>query len=57
MVSTLDFQAGYPGFESHSGRDSFQTIITPSSYSMCPGLIIKWTGWFLVTAAAPSVHG
>ena len=49
MVSAFDFQAGYRGFESRSGRDSFQTIITPSSYSACPGLCIKWTGWRLVT--------
>ena len=49
VVSALDFQAGYRGFESRSGRDNFQTIITPSSYSMCPGLSIKWTGRRLVT--------
>ena len=49
MVSALDFQAGYRGFESRSGRDNFQTIITPSSYSTCPGLSIKWTGRRLVT--------
>ena len=36
-------------FESCSGRDNFQTIITPSSYSTCPGLSIKWTGRRLVT--------
>ena len=47
MVSALDFQAGYRGFESRSGRDNFQTIITPSSYS--PWLSIKLTGWRLVT--------
>ena len=44
VVSALDFQAGYRGFESRSGRDSFQTIITPSSYSTCRGMSIKWTG-------------
>ena len=49
MVSALDFQAGYRGFESRSGRDNFQIIIMPSSYSTCPGLSIKWTGWRLVT--------
>ena len=49
MVSALDFQAGYHGFESHLGRDNFQTISTPSSYSMCPRLSIKWTGQRLVT--------
>ena len=49
VVSALDFQAGYRGFESRSGRDNFQTIITPSSYSTCPGLSIKWTGRRLVT--------
>ena len=54
MVSALDFQAGYRGFESRSGRVNFQTISTPSSYSTCPGLSIKWTGRRLVT---PSVHG
>ena len=42
-------QAGYHGFESRLGRDNFQTISTPSSYSTCPGLNIKWTGWRLVT--------
>ena len=45
MVSALDFQAGYRGFESRSGRDNFQTIRTPSSYSMSPGLSIRWIGW------------
>ena len=49
MVSALDFQAGYRGFESRSGRDNFQTISAPSSYSTCPGLSIKWTGRRLVT--------
>ena len=49
VVSALDFQAGYRGFESRSGRDNFQTISTPSSYSTCPGLSIKWTGRRLVT--------
>ena len=49
MVSALDFQAGYHGLESRSGRDNFQTISTPSSYSTCPGLSIKWTGQHLVT--------
>ena len=49
MVSALDFQAGYRGFDSRSGRDNFQTIITPSSYSTFPGLSIKWTGRRLVT--------
>ena len=49
MVSALNFQAGYRGFESRSGRDNFQTIITPNSYSTCPGLSIKWTGRRLVT--------
>ena len=43
------FYAGYRGFESRSGRDNFQTISTPSSYSTCPGLNIKWTGRRLVT--------
>ena len=49
VVSTLDFQAGYRGFEFRLGRDNFQTIIMPSSYSKCPGLSIKWTGRRLVT--------
>ena len=49
VVSALDFQGGYRGFESRSGRDNFQTIITPSSYSTCPGLSIKLTGRRLVT--------
>ena len=49
VVRAFDFQAGYRGFESRSGRDNFQTITTPSSYSTCPGLSIKWTGRRLVT--------
>ena len=49
VVSALDFQAGYRGFESRSGRDNFQTINTTSSYSTCPGLSIMWTGRCLVT--------
>ena len=49
VVSALDFQAGYRRFESRSGRDNFQIISTPSSYSTCPGLSIKWTGRRLVT--------
>ena len=49
MVSALDFQAGYLGFESRSGRDNFQTISTPCSYSTYLGLSIKWTGRRLVT--------
>ena len=49
MVSALDFQAEDCGFESRSGRDNFQTISTPSSYSACPGLSIKWTMRRLVT--------
>ena len=49
MVRALDFQAGYHGFVSRSGRDDFQTISTPSSYPTCPGLSIKWTGRRLVT--------
>ena len=49
VVSALDLQAGYRGFESRSGRDNFQTISRPSSYSTCPGLSIKWTGRRLVT--------
>ena len=48
-VSTLDFQVGYHGFESSTGRDNFQTISLLSSYSTCPGLSIKWAGWCLVT--------
>ena len=50
MLGTVDFQAEYRGFESHSGRDNFQTISTPSSYSTCPGLSVKWTGRRLLTA-------
>ena len=49
MVSALDFHARYCGFKSCSDQDNFQTISTPSSYSMCPGLNIKWTGRCLVT--------
>ena len=29
--------------------ENFQTISTSSSYSMCPGLSIKWTGPCFVT--------
>ena len=49
MVSALDFQAGYRGFESRAGHDKFQTTSTPISYSTCPGLSMKWTGRRLVT--------
>ena len=49
MISVLDFQAGYRGFETRSDRDNFQIIGRPSSYSMCPGLSIKWTGRRFVT--------
>ena len=49
MVSAVDFQAGYHGFESCSGRDNFHSFSTPNSYSTCPGLSIKWTGRRLVT--------
>ena len=34
MVSALDLQAEYRGFESRSGRDNFQTISIPSSDDM-----------------------
>ena len=44
VVSALGVHAGYCGFESHSGWDNFQTISTPSSYSTCLGLSMKWTG-------------
>ena len=37
VVNAFDFQAGYRGFESHSGPDNFQTIITPISYSTALG--------------------
>ena len=43
MVSALDFQAGYRGFESPLSRDNFQTITTSSSFSTYSGLSIKWT--------------
>ena len=51
MVSALDFQAGYRGFKSRSGRDNFQTISMPSSYWTCPGLSKKWIGRRLVTGS------
>ena len=35
--------------ETPKGRDNFITISTPSSYSTCPGLNIKWKGRCLVT--------
>ena len=61
VVSALDFQAGYCGFESRSGRDNFQTISTPSSYSTCRGLSIKWTWRRLVTDSGTKcawvIHG
>ena len=41
VVIALDFQAGYCGIESRSGRDNFQIISTPSSYSTCPGVEYK----------------
>ena len=56
VVSALDFQVGYRGFEFRSGRDNFQTISTPTSYSTCPGLSIKWTGRRLVTDSGSSEH-
>ena len=49
MVSALDFQAGYCGFEPRSGRDIFQTSSTLSSYLTFLGLSINWTGRRLVT--------
>ena len=49
VVSALDFQAGYRGFEPRSGQDKFQTTSTPISYSMCSELSIKWTGRRLMT--------
>ena len=49
VVSALDFQAGHREFESRTGQDKFQTTSTPSSYSTCHGLSIKWTGRRLVT--------
>ena len=49
MVSAFNLQAGYCGFEYCSGQDNFQTISTPSSFSTCPGLSIKWIGQHLVT--------
>ena len=49
MVRALDFQAGYRGFVSRSGRDNFHTINMLCSYSTCPGLSIKRTGRRLVT--------
>ena len=61
VVSALDFQLGYRGFESCSGRDNFQTISMPSSYSKCPGLSIKWTGQRLMTDSGTKcawvIHG
>ena len=44
VVSAFDFQAGHRGFESHSGRDNFQTTSTHSSYSTCPGLSTRGQG-------------
>ena len=61
MVRARDFQAGYHGFESHSSRDNFQSISTPSSYSTCPGLSIKWTRRLLMTDSGTKcawvIHG
>ena len=37
VVSAFYFQVGYRVFESRSGRDNFQTISTPSSYSTSTG--------------------
>ena len=44
-------------FESRSDRDNFHTISTPSSYSTCPGLSIKWTGRRLVTDSGSKCAG
>ena len=44
MVNILDSQVEGRGFESRAGRENFEIISTPSSYSTCPGLSIKWTG-------------
>ena len=40
VVSALEFQEGYRGFESRSGRDNFQTISMRCSYLTCPGLSV-----------------
>ena len=56
MVNALDLKAEGCGFKSRCDREHFQTISTPSSYSTCPGLIIKGTCWHLVTDSAPSVY-
>ena len=50
MVSALDFQAGYRGFESRSGRDNFQTFLLRLAHTRrtLGGLSIKWTGRRLV---------
>ena len=49
VVSALDFQDGISWVRIPLGSRQFLTIITPSSYSTCPGLSIKWTGRRLVT--------
>ena len=42
-------QAEYHGFKSCSGRDNFQIIRKPSSYSTWPRFSEKWTGLRMVT--------
>ena len=48
-VSAFNLQAEGCGFKSCSSRENFQIISTPSSYSTCHGLSIKWTRRRLVT--------
>ena len=48
VVSALNFKWDIVGSNPAWVETNFQTISRPSSYSMCPGLSIKWTGQRLV---------
>ena len=43
LVSALALQAEGRGFASRWSRKN-SDVSTPTSYSICPGLSIKWTG-------------
>ena len=49
VVSALDYQAEYRGFNSLLGRDNFQTISKPSSYPTCPG-DVPWVEYKVCSA-------
>ena len=55
-VSALEPRGDIMASNTPQVERNFQTISTPSSYTMCPGLSIEWTGLRLVTEVAPSAH-